>query len=243
MIAISGLKVGAKIKIPGAKIQGALKALWNLKLFEDVQIYKANIEGEIVFLEIVVKEQMRLSGHSFKGIKKSFHDDLDGVLNAHLEIGAMLNETIKSNSKAAIKDFFENKGYKKTQVNIHEIINKKSNTVQLEFEIEQHQKVKIQEILFSGNDVVKTEKLRRKMKGTKTMAAILASSKLVKADFENDKKALVQYYHTLGYRDAKITKDSLWYTPEGNLMIHLFVEEGEPYYLSLIHISEPTRPY
>jgi len=234
LIAMSGLKVGDKIKIPGAKIQGALKALWNLRLFEDVQIYKASVEGEIVFLEIAVKEQMRLSGHSFKGVKKTFHDDLNGVLNTYLEKGTMLNETIKNNSKVAIEGFFENKGYKNTQVVINEIINKKLNTVQLEFEINQHQKVKIQEIIFSGNEVVKTEKLRRKMKGTKTMAALLSSSKLIEADFENDKKALIHYYQTLGYRDAKITKDSLWYTPEGNLMIHLFIEEGEPYYFGNI---------
>jgi len=35
---IAGLRVGEKLRIPGPNIPKAIKALWRLRLFEDVQI-------------------------------------------------------------------------------------------------------------------------------------------------------------------------------------------------------------
>ena len=46
---IAGLRVGDKIILPGEKISRALKALWNLKLFTDVQIFQEKTAGEIIF--------------------------------------------------------------------------------------------------------------------------------------------------------------------------------------------------
>ena len=40
IIAIAGLKVGDKIRIPGEDIFRAIKALWKLRLFTDLQIYQ-----------------------------------------------------------------------------------------------------------------------------------------------------------------------------------------------------------
>ena len=40
VIGIAGLKVGDKIRIPGGSIPKAMRALWKLRLFTDVQILK-----------------------------------------------------------------------------------------------------------------------------------------------------------------------------------------------------------
>ena len=40
IIGVSGLQVGKKIKFPGPDIPKAMKALWKLRLFDDVQILK-----------------------------------------------------------------------------------------------------------------------------------------------------------------------------------------------------------
>ncbi|HKK80224.1 MAG TPA: hypothetical protein VJ933_11375, partial [Phaeodactylibacter sp.] len=53
IISIAGFKVGDKIRIPGPAIQKAIKALWKLRLFTDVQIIKEKTIGDIVFLEII----------------------------------------------------------------------------------------------------------------------------------------------------------------------------------------------
>jgi len=62
---ISGLKIGDKIKIPGPKTQQALKALWKLRLFTNVEIIQEKTIGDIVFLQIKVEERPRLSKYAY----------------------------------------------------------------------------------------------------------------------------------------------------------------------------------
>ena len=77
IIGVTGLKVGDKIRIPGYDIPRALKNLWRLRLFTDVQIIQTKKIGDVIFLDLVVQERPRLSRYSYTGIKKSFHDDLN----------------------------------------------------------------------------------------------------------------------------------------------------------------------
>ena len=65
----AGLMVGKKIVIPGQDISGAIKALWKIKLFTDVRISIERTIGDIVFLEISLKERPTLS--RFQGLVHS----------------------------------------------------------------------------------------------------------------------------------------------------------------------------
>ena len=55
--------------------------------------------------------------------------------------------------------------------------------------------------------------------------------------YEADKKNIVDYYHTIGYRDAKITSDSVWRSSAKRLKINLVVDEGKRYYHRNIEIK------
>ncbi len=57
---VAGLQVGDKIKIPGDKISSAVENLWKQGMFEDVQIRVTRIQGNIVVLNIVLKERPRM---------------------------------------------------------------------------------------------------------------------------------------------------------------------------------------
>ena len=65
IIAVSGLKVGQKIKIGAGSsdIANAIKSLWKLRLFTDINIYKEKTIGEVIFLEISLKERPRFTKH------------------------------------------------------------------------------------------------------------------------------------------------------------------------------------
>ena len=60
---------------------------------------------------------------------------------------------------------------------------------------------------------------------------ILSSCKFNQKKYEEDKKRLIQYYNTHGYRDAKIIKDTIYKHKEGLLNIALEIEEGKKYYI------------
>ena len=231
VIGVSGLKVGDKIRIPGPEVQKAIKALWRLRLFTDVQILLEKTIGDVIFLELHVQERPRLSRHSYKGVKKSYHDDLNEEINRYLLKGGIVTENVKVNAAEEIKAFFIEKGYLDTKVVVDEIPDSiRVNSVRLVFNVDRGKKVKIQNITFSGNDNVKARKLRKQMDNTKRKRKIFTASKLIRPDYEEDKKNIISYYNTIGFRDARILSDSIWREEDGDLQIHLKVEEGNRYF-------------
>jgi outer membrane protein insertion porin family len=59
---------------------------------------------------------------------------------------------------------------------------------------------------------------------------IFSASKFNKAKFADDKVNVVDYYNSLGYRDAHIAGDSVYKNRSGNLNVNIKVDEGRKYY-------------
>jgi outer membrane protein insertion porin family len=230
IIAITGLKVGEKVRVPGEKIYRAIKSLWKLRLFTNVEILQEKLIGDVIFLEIYVTERPRLARHSFKNVKKSLHDDLNDDVNKFLLKGGIVTENIKINAANAVKTYFQGKGYLDAEVTVEEVPDEKLvNAVRLIFDVDKKEKVKIQDITFSGI-TVKPKKLRKKMDETHRKGKIFSASKLIKEDYETDKKNIIAFYNTIGFRDAKIVSDSIWREKDGDLRIHMNIFEGNQYY-------------
>lgn len=62
LLAVAGLRVSNSIAVPGPETARALQNLLRLGLFSKVEIGKEKTVGDVVFLEITVEEQPRLSG-------------------------------------------------------------------------------------------------------------------------------------------------------------------------------------
>ncbi|MEM1325689.1 MAG: outer membrane protein assembly factor BamA [Bacteroidota bacterium] len=231
IISISGLKVGETIRIPGSKIPKAIRSLWKLRLFTNVQVYETKRVDDVIFLEIAVQERPRLSGHSYVNTKKTFHEDLNDKVNAFLLKGGIVTEDIKVNAAEAIEEYFIEKGYLDTEVSVSEVPDSaRANAVRLIFDVQRNDRVKIQEIAFKGNDAVKDKKLRGLMKNTRRKKRLFASSKFIKDQYEEDKEALITYYNTIGFRDARIMEENISRNEDGELILELDVFEGNQYY-------------
>lgn len=231
IIGVSGLKVGAKIKIPGTNIPKAMKNLWKLRLFTDVQILQEKTIGDVIFLEIFVKERPRLSRHSYKNAKKSYHDDFNDEVNKFLLKGGIVTEDVKANAADAIEKYMRGKGYLDASVKVNEYPDtSRVNAVRLEFEVDRGERVKISEIRFTGNKDIKDKKLRKQFKNTKKKNRIFTSSKYIVSDFKEDKSALIAFYNKLGYRDARVVKDSIWRDKDGDIVLDINLNEGNQYY-------------
>jgi len=62
----------------------------------------------------------------------------------------------------------------------------------------------------------------------------LVSAKFNEKKYKEDKQKIVDYYNSKGYRDAKIVKDSIYYTKKGSVNVDIKVSEGEKYYFGNI---------
>ncbi len=231
IIGVSRLKVGDKIRLPGPDIPKAIKSLWRLRLFTDVQILLDKTVGDVVFLEIQVKERPRLSRFSYEGAKKSQHDKLNEEVEKFLLRGGIVTENVKVNAKEAIEGYYEGKGFLDADVEVVEIPDTaRANSVRLVFDIDRGGKVKIDDITFSGNQNVSDKKLRKELEETKKKGRLFGSSKFIADEYEADKEKLIAFYNTIGYRDARILNDSIWREDDGDLRIHINLDEGGQYY-------------
>lgn len=57
-----------------------------------------------------------------------------------------------------------------------------------------------------------------------------STSKLDEKKYTEDKQKIIDYYNSLGYRDAQIVKDTIYYNEKGHLDIDIKVNEGRRYY-------------
>ena len=97
--------------------------------------------------------------------------------------------------------------------------------------IDKGTKVKIKDIVFVGNNEIKSEILRGAMKNTKRKTLIsLKTSKFIKAKYEEDLASVIAAYKEKGYRDARVLSDSVAYNADLKaLMIKIKIEEGNKY--------------
>jgi len=232
LIGVTGLKSGSKINIPGPEIQKAIRALWKLKLFTQVEIIQARVTDNIVDLEIRLLERPRLARYSYTGIKKLYHEDLNEKLKRFINRNDVVTENKKQTAVNEIKQFFKDKGFYDVDVKVLEKRDTKMrNGLVLEFDVSPNDRVKIDQIIFEGNQLVSDKKLRGKLSETKQKGKIFGKSKLVKEDLEKDKVKVIQYYNTVGFRDARFVRDSIWRNEDGTLNLKLVVEEGPRFYI------------
>jgi outer membrane protein insertion porin family len=228
---LSGLTVGDKVQVPGEKFSTAIENLWKQGLFEDVKITATKIQGNYIFLKIIVLERPRLSKFSLKGVTKSEADDIRDKIN--LTKGKVVTDGLLATTEQKIKDFFVNKGYMDTKVTItQEKETKYENSVIVNINVDKGSKIRIQEINITGNNSIETWKLRRTFKETKRRRwwNPFNSGKYDEDNYAKDKKALIAKYNEKGYRDAKIVKDSMYRIGPKRVNIDLTIDEGHKYY-------------
>ncbi len=229
---ITGLTVGKKIKIPGPDIPKAIKSLWRLRLFEDIQIFQTKTLGDVVFLEIILRERPTLARYTYRGTKNSHHDDLNEIVQGILTKGSIVTDDQKELCIDRIKEFYHDRGKLDCKVSVQEILDTiKENTVRLVFDIDRGERVKVEDIVFDGNKELSDGKLRKAMHNTKKKGTFLRKTKYVKFLYEEDKRSVITEYNKQGFINARILGDSLWRDKKtGDLQIKIFVEEGNRFF-------------
>jgi outer membrane protein insertion porin family len=230
---LSGLSEGEEITIPGDKISDAIKKLWKQGLFEDVQILSDKTDGKNIDLVIRVTERPRLTKFAFKGdVKKGEADDLRGKIRLLKE--RVVTDYLIGSIKHTVKDFYLDKGYYFTKVDIVQVrdTSSKSPHVILTIHVNKGKKVRIQEVNITGNTVIKDWVLRRKLEDTKRFRWYnpFNSGKYIEENLHKDVPAIADKYNAKGYRDARVVKDTVYFVGENRVAIDIHIEEGHRYY-------------
>ena len=230
LIGLSGLRVGDNITIPGEEIGKAIRKLWAQGILGDVNVTIARTEGDKIFLDFTLKERPRLSKFTFNGISKGQTEELTKKIT--LIRGKVVTDALLNNTRSQVRKFYVNKGFLDTKVNILQVPDSSlSNSVALRINVEKGNKVRIHDITFEGNKAFSDYKLKGKLKKTKERKSykFLTSGKFQRAEYEEDKKKLIEFYNAEGYRDATVVSDTLVRDAKG-LALTIKVDEGPKYY-------------
>ncbi|MCK7528011.1 MAG: hypothetical protein MZV64_65660 [Ignavibacteriales bacterium] len=112
VIVSTGLKVGDEIQVPGDKTINAIKNLWALNIFSDVQILIDKELSDGVFLLIKVKEYPRLEKVVIEGNDEVDSDDIEKKIT--FLRGSILKPQDVSKIIQKINGLYEEEGYYNT---------------------------------------------------------------------------------------------------------------------------------
>lgn len=234
---VAGLQVGDRIKVPGDKISAAVENLWKQGMFEDVQIRVSRIQGNIIFLKIVLKERPRLDKFSFTGVKKGEADKLREEIK--IANGEVVTENMLRTSVNKIKGYYIDKGYTRVEVNPTTELDT-NGRVTVTFNVNRGKVVKIDSLIFEGNEQVKTITLQSKMEKTHDVhyfwklrfwtKAFWKKSRYIESDFREDLDKVIAYYNEQGFRDARVVSDTIWDAPQS-------IEEGKKSKQDLVKVK------
>ena len=231
IIAQSGLRVGSSIFIPGDQLSQAVVALWKMKLFRDVQIFQTRREAGAVDLQIVVEEADRLGQFRIHGVKRSQVEDLRQLLSPWLPSGTVLSAHQERRSKVALLDYFRERGYAEAQVSLRRTPSlRRAHTVDLSFSVVPGPRSTIRQLHLNGNRVLSDRQIRRRLR-TKQQRWPWQNARIDEARMAADRERLLQSYRQLGYRDVRLSQDSLWRNAKGKWEWALHIEEGQRFYL------------
>ena len=236
---ISGLSVGQELEVPGTAITDAVKRYWKHGLFSDVSISADSIVGDNIYLKIHLAPRPRISTINYNGLKKTEREDMEKKLG--LVKGGQITPNMIDRAKILAKKYFEDKGYKNAEVFIRQRDDVAAkNQVILDIDVDKKEKLKVRTITIDGDNQLGDKKIKGSLlsKGafTKTheagkLANLLKSKKFTPERWTEDKKNLITKYNEYGFRDAMITKDSVWNVDPKHVDIYVKVDEGKKYYI------------
>ena len=237
IIFTSGLRKG--LSVSSSEFPRAVKRLWQLGLFDDIQIRYDNEDEEGLSLTIIVKESSVLGDVHYKGNRKikirKFEEELNLVTGQRIKPNLLYDKVKK------IEDLYAEKGYLMADVNAE--LTKPENesnlfggkardlTQDIIFKIKENKKVKLSNIRFEGNETYSDLRLRLTMKDIKQQRWYFFWRAAFDQDkFEEDLENIRKHYRNKGYRDFKIISDSVHYTEDKqNMDLVLTVKEGPMY--------------
>ena len=237
LVNLSGLRVGQIVPIPGDEISQAIRRYWDHGLFSDVKVYfTPSADSKEAALQIHLQERPRLSDIFFHGLKKSEIETISGKVA--MMKGSQVTPFMVTRAEKYVTDYFVEKGFYNTTVNIQQKEDpSKPNHVLLDVYVDKKEKVKVNSLVFEGNEVLSYHKLNGAMKKTNAKGKIrnfFRTKKFVKDKYEEDLVALIDKYNEEGYRDARVVSEEVKRNDDNTVDVRIKVEEGSKYYIGNI---------
>jgi len=211
-----------------------LKAVFAMGYFDDIRIEAEDTPDgkKIIF---IVKEKPTIRVIRFKGNKVFKEDKLKE--NLTIKTGSILNPFKIRRNIGRIEELYKEKNYHNIKVtyNINQL---EHNQADLEFDIDEGEKVLIKSITFEGNNAYSDKILKNLMKTSEKgfFSWVTSSGDLNAEDLDQDITKLSGFYYNNGYIQARIGEPQIEYK-ENWIYITIKIDEGPQFKVGNVDIT------
>lgn len=216
------------------KIQDDIRNIYDMGYFNDIQVESIDepFGKQITF---IVKENPEIVEIRIAGNKEVQTSDIQDELD--IRIHTILDYNKAKDNASKIKAFYKGKGYYNvlTDYTVQEV---GPDRAALTFQIVEHHPMKIKTITITGNDHLKSKKIKRIMETReKNILSFITNSGTFKDEaLQHDLERIRAFYYDHGYLDIKVgkpevTNDEKW------IYIAIPVEEGEQYRIESVSVA------
>jgi len=215
-------------------LQDDLKSIYKMGYFADVRVESSSTpDGKVVTFRVAENETIR--NIKIKGNEKFDDEKIKDVIT--VKIGAILNINRVQGDLQQIDKLYKEKGYHHAKVT-YETKSLSENRVDVDFIVEEGEKVLIKTISFEGNKAYDSDKLKDLMKTNEKgfFSWFTSSGDLDDEVLDQDVSKIAAYYHNHGYIQAKVGEPKLTY--EGKwVYVNIKIDEGPQFKVGKVDIE------
>ena len=211
-----------------------LKSVYSMGYFEDIRI-KSEDKPEGKTIIFIVKEKPTIRVINLKGNTVYDDDEIKEYLN--IRTGSILNIFKINSNIRRIEELYKEKNYHNIKVD-YDLKQLEHNQADLEFIIEEGEKVQIKKITFEGNNAFDSDKLKGLMKTSEKgfFSWLTSSGELNIEDLNQDIARLSAFYHNNGYIQARIGEPQIEYKDKW-IYITIKTDEGPRFKVGEVDIE------
>jgi outer membrane protein insertion porin family len=211
-----------------------LKSIFKMGYFDDLRVEAQSVDGGMT-ITFHVKEKAVIRRIRIKGNLR--FDDEEIRENLTLSTGAVLNIfKIRSNIDQ-IEAMYKDKNYHQVVVN-YRLIPEKNNQADLEFIIEEGNKLYVTDIVFEGLHSFEEKELRKVINTSEKgfFSWLTSSGDMDRAELGQDAALIKGFYHNQGFIRARVSEPQVDISPEG-IRITFKIDEGPRFKVGEVDIS------
>lgn len=225
-------KVGDRLSL--SRVQEDLRRLWQLGFFSDVQVLSDEDERVLI---VRVQEKPAVREVKVRGNKELSDDDLKEIVD--IKPFSILNMAAVRRNAKKLQEKYVEKGYFLAEVKpkVEELLN---NEVNVYFDANEHAKVEVKRIGFTGNKKVSSDDLKGVMQTSEGgFLSFLTSAGTFREEvFQRDLAALQALYYDRGFIHVRIGQPKVSLSADRRFIyIDVPITEGEQYTIGKIDFS------
>lgn len=212
-----------------------MKAIYRMGYFEDIKVVAEHHDDATATVVFRVKEKPTIRNVLVTG--NHVFDDEKIKENITLSKGAIFNTGALNTSIKQIESLYNEKHYYKTKVS-YRLIDVENNQADLEFTLEEGEKIWIKKVSVEGNDFFSDKKIRKMIKTKKKgfFSWLTSSGTLEMADLNVDMAVINAEYQKNGFIDCRIADPVVEYKGKW-IFVTIKIEEGIRYSLGKVDVS------